>query len=90
MKDKPKRLCVDVFKREDLEQYHTKQLLQILKAQRIQVGLYCSDCCEHFCKCKELTDNNIKLLKEILATRPHIPNKKESKAIRKANIKKGV
>ena len=40
-------------------------------------------------KCKKEFENYRSLIKEVLATRPHIPNKKESKAIRKERIKKG-
>ena len=71
-----------------LQKLHTKQLL---KKKNVMCGGYCSYFlgCE---SCKECYDNyqhNLQQLKNILATREHIPNKQESKALRKAKIKKG-
>ena len=77
------------FTKEQLEKYHTKQLIKILRAQSRQLDLSCADGCKYFLTCKKIIEKNIILLKEILATRPHIPNKKESKAIRKAKKKNG-
>ena len=58
--------------------------------QRRHPSSYCFDYCENSRLCKKATEDNAILIKDILATRPHIPNKKESKIMRKAKIKKGV
>jgi hypothetical protein len=77
---------------EALNKLHTKQLLRKLK-----VGRICGeDCRDYFTssspECEQCLANqkyNEQQLKAILATREHIPNKQESKALRKARIKKG-
>lgn len=74
--------------REELEKLHTKQLL------RNRITHYPNGCCDYgYCpylaECRKEYDDFHDLVKKILATRPHIPNKKESKAIRKQKIKRG-
>ena len=76
-----------IYKDEELEQKHTKQLLNKLRAVRLsQCETYS---CKHWEECEKNREYNISLLKEFLSHREHIPNKQESKAIRKAKIKKG-
>ena len=73
--------------KEELEMLHTKQLLNM----RLYHTLPYDDCnyCKYKDECKKEFENYRSLIKEVLATRPHITNKKESKAIRKERIKKG-
>lgn len=77
---------------EALNKLHTKQLLKELRSNRVWGGdcryLYTSSSPE--CQqCLANQKSNEQQLKAILATREHIPNKQESKALRKARIKKG-
>ena len=76
---------------EALNKLHTKQLLKHLRSSRV-----CGEDCRYLYnnspECEQCLANqkyNEKQLKAILATREHIPNKQESKALRKARIKKG-
>ena len=80
--------CVHkVSTREELEKLHTKQLLR----SRVHTTYPCSTDiqCPHYKECKRALEEEQALIKEILATREHIPNKKESKQIRKERIKRG-
>lgn len=87
--NKRKGCFFNSIQKEELEKLHTKQLLNMLRqTNRIHFYEYCCDC-EDYYNCKKNYTKYISMLKEILATRPHIPNKKESKAIRIAKIKKG-
>ena len=76
--------------KEQLEKLHTKQLLK-LKIKRISYpsGICDYGHCPYREECLQEYNNFHGLIKEILTKRPHIPNKQESKAIRKAKIKKG-
>ena len=69
--------------KEELSKLHTKQLLKHLR-NTYGWGDY-----DWECKDYEALSKYQDLIKSILATREHIPNKKESKALRKAKIKKG-
>lgn len=76
-----------------LENMHTKQLLNE-RNRLYHVSEYCADCCcdRYDKECKRCDDNrkfNRQQVKRILATREHVPNKQESKALRKLIIKKG-
>ena len=75
--------------REELEKLHTKQLLNSRITHYPRCEDYHYNTCRYWGECKKEFDDFNKLVKEILATRPHIPNKKESKAIRKERIKRG-
>ena len=80
--------CVHtVSTREELEKLHTKQLLKF----RIHSTYPCSNDiqCPHYIECTRALEAEQALIKEILATREHIPNKRESKQIRKERIKRG-
>lgn len=85
-----KYLCVvEVLDKDKLKSMHTKQLLRELR------NTYGGLCCDtHWCEngslCANNLHENVHRIKEVLATRPHIPNKQESKAMRVAKIKKGV
>ena len=84
----------DKYTNEDLrvlENMHTKQLLN--ERNRLYHGgcssnYYvsnspeCDACCQN-------RDYNMQQVKRILATREHVPNKQESKAVRKQRIKEG-
>ena len=76
----------------DLEKLHTKQLLNKKRGLYL-AGDFCRDYCGDCDECNQCMQNekfNKEILKSILATREHILNKKESKELRKARIKKGV
>ena len=75
-----------------LNQKHTKQLLKE-RDKFYVVSEYCHDCFTSSSKeCMACESNflyNRATVKRILVTREHIPNKQESKAIRKQRIKEG-
>ena len=75
-----------------LNQKHTKQLLKE-RDQFYVVFEYCHDCFTSSSKecisCESNSLYNRAIVKQILATREHIPNKQESKAARKQRIKEG-
>jgi hypothetical protein len=76
----------------NLEKLHTKQLLNKKRGLYI-AGDICIDSCGDLDECNECLNNekfNLGILKNILSTREHILNKKESKELRKAKIKKGI
>lgn len=76
-----------------LEKMHTKQLLHE-RNHLYHVSEYCADCCcdrydEECQRCGNNHEFNMQQVKRILATREHVPNKKESKELRKKRIKEG-
>lgn len=76
-----------------LENMHTKQLLNE-RNHLYHVSEYCADCrCDkHDEECQRCGNNhefNMQQVKRILATREHVLNKQESKALRKQRIKEG-
>lgn len=79
--------CQDFLSKEELEKLHTKQLLN----NRVFYYLPSNDCdyCRHGEECKKEAEEYRALIKNILAIRPHILNKQESKALRKKRIKQG-
>ena len=90
-------LCCDFQKRyseadvEALEKKHTKQLLKERNSFYVNTG-YCHDCCGDRDECFECLSNiefNRAVIKRLLGTREHVPNKQESKALRKQRIKEG-
>lgn len=89
--------CYDFQKRyseadvEALEKKHTKQLLKERNSlyrggcsgtYYVSNSHECTTCCRN-------TEYNMGRIKKILATREHILNKQESKALRKRRIKEG-
>ena len=77
----------------ELEKMRTRQLLKE-RNRLYHVSEYCSDCCcdkydEECVMCSNNQAFNIAQVKRMLATREHIPNKQESKALRKKKIKRG-
>lgn len=86
----------DKYSNEDiraLEKMHTKQILNE-RNRLYHVSEYCADCCcckydEECQKCDSNRKFNMQQVKRILATREHVPNKQESKALRKQRIKEG-
>ena len=90
-------LCYDFQKRyseadlKALEKKHTKQLLKERNSSYV-CSEYCTDCCgdhEECAVCQSNIEFNRAAVKRLLATREHIPNKPESKALRKQRIKEG-
>jgi hypothetical protein len=90
-------LCFDFCARyteteiEALENKHTKQLLK-MRDSFYHNSEYCQDLCGDKDECFECLSNlefNKAAIKRILSTREHIPNKQESKALRKQRIKEG-
>lgn len=90
-------LCYDFQKRyseaniEVLAKKPTKQLLKERNSSYV-CSEYCVDCCGDYKECSECLSNiefNRAVIKRLLATREHVPNKQESKAIRKQRIKEG-
>lgn len=87
----------DKYSKEDihaLENMHTKQLLNE-RNRLYHVSEYCADCCcdkydEECQRCGNNHEFNMQQVKRILATREHVPNKQESKALRKQRIKEGT
>lgn len=76
---------------EALETMCTKQLLKLRNSSYKRSEL-CSDCCGDFEECTECLKNeefNKLVIKRLLSTREHVPNKQESKALRKQRIKEG-
>ncbi len=77
------------YTKEEIKKMPTRQLLKHLRELHT---------CDHGERCYRPEaetnwnkhDEYRKMLKAELSTREHIPSKKESKAIRKARIKKGV
>lgn len=89
--------CYDFQKRyskadvEALEKKHTKQLLKERNGSYIR-SEYCTDCCGDHEECVECQSNiefNKAVINRLLATREHVLNKQESKALRKQRIKEG-
>ena len=76
-----------------LENMHTKQLLNE-RNRLYHVSEYCADYyCNYDEECQLCGNNhefNLQQVKRILATREHVPNKQESKALRKQRIKEGT
>lgn len=74
-----------------LNNMHTKQLLK--ERDRCYSGgcsgTYYTSNSPECAACLKNQDYNMEQIKKILATREHVPNKQESKALRKERIKKG-
>lgn len=70
----------------ELETMHTKQLMKLLERSRFLIhSVFNYGTIEDAEKAQAFQ----RMVKEILSTREHIPNKAETKALRKAKIKKG-
>lgn len=76
----------NVYTREQLSVMCTRRLLKHLNETRCWGNQYWNYDPEETKEIKEY----VTMLKSILATREHIPSKKESKQLRIARIKKGV
>ena len=74
----------EILTDDELQKLKTRQLLSLLRSSRKMGCPYCWRSEEW----NKVWDYQ-KRIKAVLATREHIPNKQESKAIRKAKIKKG-
>jgi len=81
---------VPLENRENLEKLHTKQLLKKRFSSNIRFyEEYSCEFCENRKLCEERSRENERMLYSILNTREHIPNKIESKMIRKRRKKQG-
>lgn len=90
-------LCYDFQKRyseadvEAMEKMNTRQLLKLHRISYLR-SEFCSDCCGDLDECTDCLNNekfNKAVIKRLLSTREHVPNKQESKALRKQRIKEG-
>jgi hypothetical protein len=75
----------EIVKREDFEKYSTAQLINKMRELDFffECGEYTySSNCPHYKHCKANNQLNILTIYDILKTRPHLPNKIESKKIR--------
>ena len=85
----------DKYSNEDihaLENMHTKQLLNE-RNRLYHCGCSANYYVSNSSECEACCQNeyyNMEQVKKILATREHIPNKQESKALRKQRIKEGT
>lgn len=80
----------EIVKREDFEKYSTAQLINKMRELdfSFECGAYTdSSNCPHYEHCKANNQLNILTIYDILKTRPHIPNKIESKKIRQERAK---
>lgn len=76
---------------ETLRKMSTRQLLKE-RNSLYYVSEFCADChCQddECTECIRNQDYNMEQVKALLATREHVPNKQESKALRKQRIKEG-
>ena len=90
MKSEQKCSGVPIITYEEFDKYHTKQLMDMRHNE--PYPSYCEYTCECCCAEEECSANrgkNYKTLREVLATRPHVLNKQESKALRKQRKKQG-
>ena len=76
-------LIYDLYTKEELESFKTRQLLRILRSTHSLDWNWGQES-------QTVVENYRNLIKQILSTREHIPNKIESKNIRKMKIKRGV
>ena len=79
---------------EQIDSFHKMHTKQLLHERNLLYGgsTYCQGCHDDHNECGECRNNrkyNKMQLKAILATREHIPNKQESKTLRKERIKRG-
>lgn len=91
------KICIDFVERyneqqiKDLQTLHTKQLLKKKDISYARSEM-CLDCCCHCEECDNCQANerfNRDQIKAVLATREHVLNKQEAKALRKQRIKEG-
>ncbi len=79
------------FSAADLEKFHTKQLLKMRQDFPGDDGWHerTCGCCPRDAECEVIRRKNHEALRAVLATRPHVLNKQESKARRKQRKKQG-
>ena len=75
---------------EEFDKLHTKQLMAMRhkKTEPYFCDYICPGCSARS-ECEAAREHNYKTLREVLATRPHVLNKQESKALRKQRKKQG-
>lgn len=85
--------CYELIEKGQLEKMSTVNLIHLMRAY--EFGYYhdtSMDCYMGNCKCHEMCDKNravmVMRIYDILKTRPHIPNKKEAKALRQQRAAK--
>ena len=81
----PKFKDLNIYSLNELQKMKTRQLLAELHNTYSMGCPYCWEDADW-----QGQRNYKEIIKSVLVTREHIPNKQESKAIRKAKIKKGV
>ena len=81
---------VSIITYEEFDKLHTKQLLAMRHKETDPYfcDYICPGCCARY-ECEAAREHNYKTLREVLATRPHVLNKQESKALRKQRKKQG-
>jgi len=85
------KTCVRThYDENEYKKLHTKQLLKELDGLRKSNPANCCFCCSNWRKCDKINEENMNMIRKILATREHVLNKKESKQLRKERIKRGV
>lgn len=79
------------FSAADFEKFHTKQLLKMRYSFPGDDGWHehTCGCCPRDEECEAVRKKNAETLRGVLATRPHVLNKQESKARRKQRKKQG-
>ena len=80
------------FKKEKLQNFHTKQLLNWnnFRSGREFYAAYRCETCELLDKCYQIQKHNREMVKQELSTRPHILNKKEGKELRRKMAKEKI
>ena len=74
---------------EDFDKFHTKQLMDMRYNPPYAAYEYYCESCSAEEQCCENREKNQQALREVLATRPHVLNKKESKELRRNRKKQG-
>ena len=90
----PAHLCMskpNLITEDEVKTIPTKALLDIYHkwAYHTSISDYCDYDCMLHQRCVNVIRKNAEILKAELDTREHVPNKLESKAIRKLNKKRG-
>ena len=80
--------CVHLYTKEDFEKLHTKQLLKLRYTIDGNIEYDCVNC-KDYAQCMSRHNSNLSQLYAVLNTREHVPNKQESKRLRKLRKQQG-